>query len=147
MVTKYPSKVSYGLLLFIFAVFYGPILAELIGNGYGSAMLGVALFLTPIFGLVVHMLFSTTYTIEHEKLHVRCGFFSYKPIAITDIKKIAPTKTFIASPAPSFDRIEIRYGKFDSVVISPKDQTAFVQHVMALNPAIQTHIDTNQKAI
>ena len=85
----------------------------------------------------LHLFFKTCYTIEHKKLKIRCGFLSYQPIEIGTIKKITSTKSLVASPAPSFDRIEIKYGKFDEVIISPKDKLSFAADLKNINPKIK----------
>lgn len=137
---KYPSKISYGLLIFIFIVFYGPLVPHLLLQGYDKAMLGILVFLTIAFGFVIHLFFATAYTVDDGKLHIRCGFITYRPIDICAITEISKTKSAMASPAASFDRIEIRYGKFDSVIISPKDQTGMVRHLLSINPDIKDQL-------
>jgi hypothetical protein len=86
------------------------------------------------------MFFKTEYAIVDKKLKIKCGLFTYKPIAILDIKEITKTKNIIASPAPSFDRIEIKYGKFDTIIISPKDKSRFVKDLTKINPDIKSNI-------
>ncbi len=43
------------------------------------------------------------------------------------MKKVSKSSNIISSPAASFDRIEIRYGKFNELIISPKHKTKFVE--------------------
>ena len=83
------------------------------------------------------MFHNTIYTIQEETLHIKSGFFRYPSIAFKDIKKIEKTNNLIASPAASFDRIEIYYGKFDSIVLSPKDKQKFAAVLIKINPNIQ----------
>lgn len=40
-------------------------------------------------------------------------------------------------PAISLDRIEIRCGKFNSVIISPKQKVEFINHLKSINPNIE----------
>ncbi|WP_375578580.1 PH domain-containing protein [Marivirga tractuosa] len=102
MKKKYPSKVSYGLLLFIFV---------LIENGLGQGIFVKMVFPIILYGFIVYLFFNTSYTIENGQLKIKFGFFSFKPIDIKDIKEISKTNSILSSPAPSFDRIEIKYGK------------------------------------
>jgi hypothetical protein len=140
MTKKYPSKVSYGLLIFIFLVFYGPLIPDLINGDLSGKMIGLIGFISLIFAFVLHFFFGTYYIIENNKLKIKCGIFSYKPIEIDKIKEVSKTKNIISSPAPSFDRIEIKYGKFDEIIISPKDKLNFVNDLAIMNPNIKNNI-------
>ena len=42
----------------------------------------------------------------------------------------------ISSPAASFDRIEITYGKFEEIIISPKHKLKFYEDLQKINPNI-----------
>ena len=143
MTRKYTSKVSYGLLTFIFLVFFTPLIPSLMNDGVNTKMFGVVLVLIIVFAFILHMFLKTEYTIDNNKLKIRCGPFSYKPIAITDIKEIFKTKSIISSPAPSFDRIEITYGEFDTIIISPKDKLNFSKDLSKINPNIKNNITEN----
>ena len=86
------------------------------------------------------MFFKLEYIIEENKLKIKCGFFAYKPIEIKDIKEITKSNSIISSPAASFDRIEIKYGKWEELIISPKDKFTFAKHLTNLNPKIKNNI-------
>ena len=136
MTKKYYSKVSYGLLIFVFIVFFGPLVPILIADGFTINMILTILFLIIIFGFILHMFFKTIYIIEENKLKIKCGFFSYKSIEINDMREIAKSTNIISSPAASFDRIEIKYGKFDEVIISPKNKFEFAKDLVKINSKI-----------
>jgi len=87
-------------------------------------------------GLILHMFCNTSYKIEKEKLHIKCGFFKYNPVNIREMKKVSKSSNIISSPAASFDRIEIKYGKFEELIISPKHKTKFVEDLQKINPEI-----------
>lgn len=140
MTKKYPSKVSRGLLFFIFIVFYGPLIPGLINNDLSGKMIGLIGFVSLVFAFILHLFFGTYYTIENNKLKIKCGIFSYKPIEIDKIKEVSKTKNIISSPAPSFDRIEIKYGKFDKIIISPKGKLNFANDLVAVNPNIKNNV-------
>jgi hypothetical protein len=103
-------------------------------------MIGVIGFLLLVFAFILHLFFKTQYTIDNHKLNIKCGFFSYKPIEIDKIKEISKTRNIISSPAPSFDRIEIKYGEFDEIIISPKNKFDFAEYLTKLNPNIKNNI-------
>jgi hypothetical protein len=140
MIKKYPSKVSFGLLIFIFSAFFGPIIFNLIKGQFDEKMLKGVLILVVVFIFILHMFFKTQYIINNERVDIKCGFFSYGPILIEEIKEISKTRSIISSPAPSFDRIEIKYGKYDEIIVSPKDKFGFAEELTKLNPKIKNNL-------
>jgi hypothetical protein len=132
----YYSKVSYTLLIIIFLVFFGPLVSLFYGNGFDGKTILIFLEMVVLYGLILHLFFNTTYKIEKEKLHIKCGFFKYKPVTIKEMKKVSKSSNIISSPAASFDRIEITYGKFEELIISPKHKTKFVEDLQKVNPEI-----------
>ena len=132
----YYSKVSYTLLIVVFIVFFGPLIPKYIDEGFNSNMFLMTLALIILFGFVLHMFLNTTYKIEKGKLYIKCGFFNYNPVNIGEMKKVSKSSNIISSPAASFDRIEITYGKFDELIISPKHKTKFVEDLQKINPGI-----------
>ena len=132
----YYSKVSYTLLSVVFIVFFGPLISIYINNGFNNNMLLMTLALIILFGLILHMFFNTTYKIQNEKLYIKCGVIKYRPVNIREMKKVSKSSNIISSPAASLDRIEIRYGKFNELIISPKHKTKFVEDLQKINPEI-----------
>jgi len=132
----YYSKVSYTLLIVVFIVFFVPLIPNYIDEGFNSNMFLMTLALIILFGFVLHMFLNTTYKIEKGKLYIKCGFFNYNPVNIGEMKKVSKSSNIISSPAASFDRIEITYGKFDELIISPKHKTKFVEDLQKINPGI-----------
>ena len=130
----YYSKISYTLLIVIFIVFFGPLIPNIIHDGFSNNMIMITLGLFIVYGLILHMFFNTTYTIDQKMLHIRCGFFRYKPINIMNMKKISKSSSIVSSPAASFDRIEITYDKFDELIISPKHKIRFSADLQKINP-------------
>ena len=130
----YYSKISYTLLIVIFIVFFGHLIPNIIDEGFSNNMIMITLGLFVVYGLILHMFFNTTYTIDQKMLHIRCGFFRYKPINIMNMKKISKSSSIVSSPAASFDRIEITYDKFDELIISPKHKLKFIADLQKINP-------------
>lgn len=133
---KYPSKVSYGLLGFIFLVFFGPMTADIINLEINGTQTLTLSFLLLVFAFIVYMFFFTVYIIEGNKLKVKSGFITFKTIDINQIKEISKTNSLNSAPAPSFDRIEVKYGKFDEILLSPKNKYDFVNNLIQINPEI-----------
>jgi hypothetical protein len=140
MTKTYSSKISYGLVIVIFLVFFGPLITNLIYNGLNKKMILLIVFLIIVFGFILHMFLKTEYIIDDHQLKIKSGFFTYKPIEIKDIKEITKSNNISSSPAASFDRIEIKYGKFEEMIISPKDKFEFAKYLTNLNPKIRNNI-------
>tara|TARA_B100001057_G_C22772566_1_gene920236 strand:- start:1032 stop:1466 length:435 start_codon:yes stop_codon:yes gene_type:complete len=137
---KYPSKVSYGLLSFIFLIFYGPLVPLCIGYEFDAKIIGILVFQSFVYAFILHLFLKTEYSIDKAKLTIKCGVFSYQPIDIQQIKEVSTTKSLISSPAPSFDRIQINYGKFDEIIISPRNKFNFIRDLIKINPAIKNNL-------
>lgn len=81
-------------------------------------------------GFELWLLFSTGYTLEPTRLLVRSGPFSWT-VALAEIQSISPTNSPLSSPALSFDRLLIRYGKHGQIMISPAEKQAFLSELEA----------------
>ncbi|MEO3407595.1 PH domain-containing protein [Mucilaginibacter sp. CAU 1740] len=129
----YRSAVSYGL--FIPA---GLLLAVAAVTAiYGRQVISSILVTGVILGIVLPIFLNTSYTINGGILQVRSGWIVRVDIPVASIKAIRPTNSILSSPALSVaDRIEITYGKFDSVIVSPKERAEFIADLVRLNPAI-----------
>ncbi|NBW37116.1 MAG: hypothetical protein EBR30_19260 [Cytophagia bacterium] len=77
--------------------------------------------------LVGDIFLRTRYKVEDLQLKVNCSFIVNTAVDINSISKIQRSTSFLSSPATSFDRIEIIYNKFESLIISPADKQSFSQ--------------------
>jgi hypothetical protein len=88
--------------------------------------------------IVLPIVFNTRYTINTNGiLQVKCGLLINLSIPVASIKRITPTKTIFSAPALSLDRLEVFYGTYDSVVISPERKDEFIKLLQSINPAIE----------
>ncbi len=94
-----------------------------------------------ILALVSWLWFGTRYLIKGDKLVAWAGFIPYPPVAIQKIIRIKPTRSFIAAPACSMDRLLVQYGTSDYIIVSPKDKQGFVQALLARNQNIEVQGD------
>ncbi len=133
MTKVYKSKIGLELVIPLILVF-GTVLFLTVSEK--PSWLGVAIIL-PVILFVVHMFATTNYTINGNSLIVKCGFLFNKTIDINTIKKISETNNPLSSPATSIDRLEITYGKYDSVIISPKQKQDFINDIITLNSNIE----------
>lgn len=141
MTKKYPSKIAYGLLIIIGLIMFGPMIYEFFTNdidkklyiSFGILMV-VALF-------IAHLFFTTYYTIKDDQLHIKSGILVDGKIDINTIKSVKKTNSILSSPAASFDRIIVFYGKYGEVILSPKNKIGFIKHLQEVNPKIECNFD------
>lgn len=130
---KYKSKISWKLIAFL-AVMFSFIGFEVVTNPINWLGL-IGLLICLLF--VIHLFTSISYTIIEDELKVKAGFLVNTKIPISSIHKIKETNNLISSPAASLDRLEIFYGKYDSIIISPLDKNEFIQDLLKINPNIE----------
>lgn len=132
MKQQFPSKIDWFFPIGISSILLA-VCAILI---YGNA--GWACFvILPLQIFIIHLFLTTIYEIDNNILHIKCSIFYNFNIPITNIKSIKNSKSILSSPATSMDRIEIRYNKYDYVLISPKDKNGFVTALLNINPEIK----------
>lgn len=86
--------------------------------------------------MVFDMLLHTDYTINGEKLHIRCGILFQMDLPISKIIEITHKSTILSSPALSSKRIGLKYGKRNWVYVSPQHQEDFISTLKSINPEI-----------
>jgi len=137
---SFRSKIDTWIVIVIAAAFLaGPvmIIADHLADGT-SLEIGLVVTIVAILvpGLFVVWLFrSTDYTITASDLMVRSGPFRWN-VPLTDIHGIRPTRSFLSAPALSLDRIEVLYGKYGSVIISPEDRRGFLLELRERLPSM-----------
>lgn len=136
---RFKSKIDLWFILFLVLLF-GLILVRLV---YDQSWIGFA-FMLFVIAFIVQMYSTTFYSIENKKLLIKCGFFYNLSIEIESIKQISESYNIISSPAFSFDRLEILYNNFDTVLISPKEKLRFIEAIKKINP--QTEIKIKEKS-
>ena len=101
---KYPSKISYGLLIFILAVLIGTTIPMIFKPVWTGLLISTAVIL-----FTLHLFLNTYYVIDGEFLVVKSGMIFNKKVDINSVKSIKETKTIISAPALSFDRLEVNW--------------------------------------
>jgi hypothetical protein len=138
--TTYKSKIGLELII--------PITIIVGGTGilmvYEQIWIGLALIFL-IVAFITHMLLTTYYKIENNTLRIKCGFFFNSELNIDIINEIKETNNPISSPATSIDRLLIIYNKYDTVIISPKEKSAFINQLVEINPNIKVTLKENKK--
>ncbi|GGE67970.1 PH domain-containing protein [Priestia taiwanensis] len=80
--------------------------------------------------------FGTYYVVMDTELKVYGGFIPMGKIDISTITSIRRTNNPLSAPALSFKRLEITYGKWEMALVSPENETYFVQLLKEKNPHI-----------
>lgn len=123
----YKSKVDWWLILLIGGILCYPIVDGIMTQEYVLSLVFVGL------SLLVFLMFRTVkYKIDGPYLRI----WTTK-IDIHSIKKVYRTNNPLSSPALSLDRIAIVYNKYDEILISPKDRSAFIAELLSINPTIE----------
>jgi hypothetical protein len=128
----YRSKVSKGLVAFIAIIIIGVLLTMIFAKVWPGIIIDVLIFV-----FFAYLFNSTYYVILGDTLKVRSGFIINITVDISTITKIVPTDSMLSAPALSFDRLEVFYNKYDSVVISPGDKAGFIATLKEINPEIE----------
>ena len=79
---------------------------------------------------------TTSYTITEQALVVRCSLSS-TVTALSGIQKVRASRTLLASPALSLNRLEVVANPGPSVVISPVEQPRFLRKLVTKAPQVQ----------
>ena len=129
----YNSKISIGLVIFLIALF-SFIGYEIFSDSFN--FLAILIFIVPIL-FITYVFTSIKYTIENRIINIKAGFLINENIEISKIKRIEETNNIKRTPAASFDRLEIFYNKFDSIIISPSNKSEFISDLTKINPDIE----------
>ena len=115
------------LLFFVVMAVYGIIIQEWL-------MAIISTISSAYFCLIF---FTMRYVIDDEYLSIRTKFFPSQKVALQDIRKIEESNSILAAPAFSFDRLEILYNKYDSILVSPENKEQFIADLLNVNPEIE----------
>ncbi len=128
----YRSKISWGIFLPIFII----LLLTTIFIATESWWVA-SISILPVAVPIGYIFLKTTYVVTDGLLKIKCGFLYNQQIKISSIRQIKETNNPISSPALSLDRLEIKFDKYSSVLISPKEKAIFIEHLKQINTAIE----------
>jgi hypothetical protein len=136
---KFKSKFGFELFIFLSFIFGSIIGFMFYQNEALQTILSVGGIFLLVYAQLLYLHFSTSYLISEDgTLHIRMGLFYKKTINIASIVSVSKTNSLLSAPAPSLDRIELIYGKNDSLVISPKEKVKFVHELQRINSEIKS---------
>lgn len=132
------SRIDWWLAVLIFGVL-----------GLAAWRVGAAVWRTPtpehwvaasvtalVLAITIWFFATTAYDVEAETLVVRYGPIRER-VPIASIRRISRSSTLLAGPALSLRRLEVDYGKYDTAIVSPRDQSGFISALLARNPGIE----------
>ena len=129
---EFKSKVDLWLAAVLWgsvALCFFPVFLEdglIIGLAIGSPM---AIF-------ILLLWINTKYYIRDEHLVIK-GVLKDTLIPIVSITSVNSTRNPSSAPALSMDRLEINYGNFNFVLISPLEKEHFMEELLKINPKIK----------
>ena len=132
MVQVYKSKIDLwlGAVLWVAIVLcFIPLLSAIPSGTPGEILMAVITMLVGA-GIPLWLIANTRYILSDTDLLIKSGPFRWR-LALGDIHNISPTRNPFSSPALSLDRLKIDYGHYQSVMISPKNKTEFLQDLEA----------------
>ena len=132
----FESKISYLMLMVLFVLIVGISFLRADFENWTIINYSIASGMFLIWIYFVYSFHNTRYIIYDTDLVLVVKPFYKKTIPIASIKRVEKSSSLMSSPAPSFNRLEIFYGKFESELVSPKDQKAFAETLQKLNPNI-----------
>jgi hypothetical protein len=137
----FKAKISYGILIPLLILFSGLMFSPMIKGASNGVILTMVAVMLPLLAFILHLFYKTTYSINaNNELLIKSGFIFNLRIDIADITSITKISSLLSSPAPSLDRIELKYGKWDTVIISPQDKVAFTNALLKINPSIENNL-------
>jgi hypothetical protein len=105
------------------------------GANGGEVYLIAGLIFASISAFIAWLWFRTYYEIGEEYLKIVSGPIRSK-VQICSITSIKRTRNPLSSPALSTERLEIKYGKWNFVLISPQNEVEFCEILKKKNPNI-----------
>lgn len=132
MNTTFKSAVDwwYYLLIVILAGVLGYRLLAALESGTLQLQLSLLVLFLIAVGFPIVLLVTTRYSIESGILTVRAGPFTWK-INLSEIRSVEPIRSPASSPALSLKRLKIEYGDRKTILVSPRDQDAFLEAIGA----------------
>lgn len=121
---RFRSKVDAWILLLP----WSSLAALVLIDGQQRVWLGIAMTVVSV-SVEAWLILSTSYTLTDDALVVQCAALRVN-VPLRAIRSIRRTKTPVAAPALSLDRLEVLY-QYGSVIISPKNREGFVRAIQA----------------
>ena len=100
-----------------------------------------ALFMVAVTFFSLWLIYGTRYLLTDDSLVAFCGPFR-TVVALAAIEEVRPSRSPLASAAPSLDRLEIRHsGRAIGLLISPLDKEGFMADLKLRCPQLVSRFD------
>lgn len=110
-----------------------------------GAIIGI-LVLLPLTFYIFYSSRKLRYVLSTDYLIVTEGLLINRRIPLKDIRKIAEIYSVMNTPtATSYDRLEVFYNAYNSIMISPKDKEDFINNMLAFNNKIEIQRKTQRQ--
>jgi hypothetical protein len=132
------SRIDLGLAALIFGPLIaacGLVLQRAVARGQIPSMITVGTLAASI-GLVAWIFATTAYRLTERELLVTSGPLRVR-VPLAEIRRVTRTHSLLSAPALSLQRLEIAYATHGLVVISPKDEAAFLATLKAKAPGVE----------
>lgn len=116
------SKIDPWLIVIILASFVFP---AFLSWGHSEAFRTAIIIGAILWAFLFWLVFMTRYVVKGDELIVYGGIYKIN-IPLKDIISVESSKSLLAGPALSPDRLQIIYGDYKSVLVSPKDRAGFL---------------------
>ncbi|TLV02483.1 PH domain-containing protein [Dyadobacter luticola] len=93
----------------------------------------------------LHLFLTTYYQIIGDQIRIKSGFIVDKTIPIRSITRIVETRNPLSAPALSLNRLELKYNRYDSIMISPKDRINFIADLLKISEHIHVQVSYTPK--
>lgn len=137
--TRFPSRIDgwfLGVVLLGGLAFGYAILAVWLRAGAVPAVAMILVGLLTL-GLPVWLLCGTDYELTGQELRVRSGPFRWR-VPLDQVRRVSASRNWLSAPALSLDRVRIDYGRAGTLLISPRDQRAFVAALQRQCPGMES---------
>jgi Bacterial PH domain len=137
-VSRYPSKVDWwlgALLVLVPLVALGAAVAQTVTGDLVDAIVGW-LILGGVVLLYVCIVWPVAYELHADAIVIRFGLVRSR-IPYASIRAVRPSRSMLASPALSLDRLAIDTGGRLEPTISPANRAAFLDDLVARAPHLQ----------
>jgi len=120
--TTFRSKIDFWLIAFLVLALALPL--YLAWDVASARMITISTAL-PAAALTGWLFWATRYVVDNNKLVIHTGLGKIS-IPLESIKSVEPSRSLLASPALSLDRLEIAYEQDQRILVSPKDKSGFL---------------------
>jgi hypothetical protein len=137
---RFPSKVDWWIpTCMVLASIGAPLGMTAFGKSQalrdGTTLVILAVTILPVLALLLWVMLSTAYVIDGDELVIRCGP-TKSSISIASITRIRRSSSPASAPAASLRRLEVHYGRYNEVLISPRDRREFIRAIVERVPGV-----------